>query len=51
MRIVYSVLLGIYSVAIGNTLFVLVNFAAALLSAGVAAAALFMKKERREASS
>jgi len=51
VRIVYSALLGIYSVAIGNTLFVLVNFAAALLSAGVAAAALFMKKERGEASS
>ena len=45
VRIVYSVLLGVYSIAIGNVLFVVVNFGAALLSAGVAAAALRMKRK------
>jgi len=53
VRVVYSILLGIYSLTIPNVVFVVVNFGAALLSAGVAIAAGFMKKkngeQRREA--
>lgn len=48
VRVVYSILLGVYSLNISNLLFVLVNFGAALLSAGVAAAAVFMKRKRAE---
>jgi hypothetical protein len=45
VRVVYSVLLGIYSVGISNAVFVVVNFGAAILSALVAGSAFFMKKE------
>jgi len=48
VRVVYSILLGVYSLNISNLLFVVVNFGAALLSAGVAAAAVFMKRKRAE---
>jgi hypothetical protein len=46
VRVAYSVLLGLYSIAIGNIVFVVVNFGAAILSAGVATAALFMKRKK-----
>ncbi len=49
VRVVYSALLGVYSLGISNAVFVVVNFGAAILSAIVAASALFMKKERGEA--
>jgi hypothetical protein len=44
-RIVYSILLGVYSIGIGNGVFVVVNFGAALLSAFVLGAALMMKRK------
>lgn len=44
VRVVYSVLLGVYSLGISNVVFVVVNFGAAILSACVAASALFMKR-------
>ena len=50
VRVVYSVLLGIYSITIGSLVFVVVNFGAALLSAGVTIAALVMKKKNGEAN-
>ena len=50
MRTVYSVLLGLYSIGIQNVVFIAVNFGAAILSAGVAGAAVFMKKEGERAS-
>jgi hypothetical protein len=48
VRIAYSVLLGIYSIGISNVVFVVVNFGAALLSAGVLAAAFVMKRKDGE---
>lgn len=47
VRVVYSILLGIYSIAIGNVVFVVVNFGAALLSACVAGLGLYMKVRHR----
>ena len=46
VRVVYSVLLGVYSIGIQNVVFVVVNFGAALLSAAVALSAIRMKRER-----
>ena len=51
VRVVYSVLLGVYSVGIGNLVFVVVNFGAALLSAAVAVAGALMKRKESERAS
>lgn len=45
VRVVYSVLLGVYAIGTGDDIFVVVNFGAALLSAAVTAAAFFMKEK------
>jgi hypothetical protein len=44
VRVTYSLLLGVYSVGMREWLFVVVNFGAALLSAGVAIAAHVEKR-------
>ncbi|HEX3220133.1 MAG TPA: hypothetical protein VHU77_08950 [Candidatus Limnocylindria bacterium] len=46
LRVGYSVLLGIYSIGIGDIVFVIVNFAAALLSLAVAIASRLMQEKR-----
>ena len=51
MRVLYSALLGVYSIGIQNIVFIVVNFGAALLSASVAAAAILMQKQEPEARS
>ena len=51
VRVVYSVLLGVYSVGIGNLVFVVVNFGAALLSAAVAVTGALMKRKESERAS
>lgn len=44
LRVGYSVLLGIYSIGIGDVVFVIVNFGAAVLSLAVAIASRFMQE-------
>jgi len=46
LRVGYSVLLGIYSIGIGDVVFVIVNFGAAVLSLAVAIASRFMQERR-----
>ena len=46
LRVGYSVLLGIYSIGIGDLVFVIVNFGAAALSLAVAIASWRMKAQR-----
>jgi lipid-A-disaccharide synthase-like uncharacterized protein len=46
VRVVYSVLLGIYAIGTGDLVFVVVNFGAALLSLAVAVAAFTMKEKQ-----
>jgi len=48
LRVVYSVLLGIYAIGTGDLVFMVVNFGAAILSLAVAGAAFVMKKEHGE---
>ena len=45
LRVGYSVLLGIYSIGIGDPVFVIVNFGAAALSLAVAIASRRMQKQ------
>jgi len=49
LRVGYSILLGIYAIGTGDLVFVVVNFGAALLSAGVAVASE-VTREHRHAS-
>jgi len=46
LRVGYSVLLGAYSIGIGDLVFVVVNFGAAILSLAVAVASWRMKARR-----
>jgi hypothetical protein len=46
LRVGYSTLLGIYSTGIGDLVFVIVNFGAALLSLAVALASFRMQKRQ-----
>ena len=46
VRVVYSLLLGVYSVGMRERLFIVVNFGAALLSGGVAFAAWFENRKK-----
>jgi hypothetical protein len=46
LRVGYSVVLGAYSVGIGDPIFVIVNFGAAILSLAVAVAAWRMKQKK-----
>ena len=46
LRVGYSTLLGIYSIGIGDLVFVIVNFGAALLSLAVAIASRRMQEQR-----
>jgi lipid-A-disaccharide synthase-like uncharacterized protein len=50
IRVGYSVLLGIYSIGIGDVVFVVVNFGAALLSLGVAIASHLMQQRKQRGS-
>jgi hypothetical protein len=50
IRTAYSLLLGVYSIGIQNVVFVIVNFGAALLSAGVAIAAVMMKRKDQQSA-
>lgn len=47
VRVIYSVLLGIYSIGLGEAVFIVVNFGAAVLSTAVAVAALVEKRRRK----
>src|SRR5947207_13410420 len=48
LRVAYSSLLGIYAIATGDPVFMVLNFGAALLSLAVASAAFTMQKEHGE---
>jgi hypothetical protein len=50
VRVVYPILLGIYSLNIANVLLLIGNFGAALLSTAVAVAAVSMKGSAARAS-
>ena len=50
LRVGYSVLLGIYSIGIGDAVFIVVNFGAAALSLAVAIASHAMQDQRGEAA-
>lgn len=44
VRVVYSILLGVYSMGVHNTVFILSNFGAAILSLGVTGACIVFRK-------
>jgi hypothetical protein len=51
LRVGYSVLLGIYSIGIGDVVFIVVNFGAAAVSLAVAVTSHVMQDRKQQSSS